>query len=103
MESCPPRPIDGVRVVGEVRSIPMERRSPCPTITLIWYPGDICVSLLSSCSIIVHVPVLYCTLLYSPSCRVGVPLTIIYDTFYATYAMTLSSVVVVEIGCLPRL
>jgi hypothetical protein len=78
MESCPRRTVGGVRrVIGEARSIPMARRSACPTITLIWYPGIY----MSVCSIVVHVPVLYCTLLYFLSVECTVPLTIIYDTF----------------------
>ena len=104
MESCPRDTIGGVhRVVGEARSIPMARRSACPTIISIWHLGTYMSVCFQSCSIVVHVPVLYhCTLLYFLSAVYIVGMYCTFDdNLRHFYAITLSSiVVVVDIWCL---
>ena len=75
---APHRGPSAVFVEGETRGIPMARRSPCQHLNLVFW-GYIC-QFASSCSDVMHVPALYCTLLYLLSVVYSswnVPLTII--------------------------
>jgi hypothetical protein len=66
MESCPQPAVHHRRCSFREKPVAFPWRDVRPANTLIWYSrsGDIYVSLLQVCSDVVHVPALYCTLLY---------------------------------------